>query len=297
MPVSMSISLPELEKLRNRILSTSLKRAEPRSEYELLRIENGEVFIVVYKSGKLVHNDSEASRRVIDSILEQEREYDFLLGSDEVGKGEWYGPLVVVCAALSPADIVRLRKIGVRDSKLLGKAELGKLASEIFRSKILYRDVTLMPEIYNQKYTEFHREGKTLNDLLAWCHAAAIKSTLAYVHSARTKIVIDKFDFKKTDLRLERADIKNENMEIIQSSKGDTEIPVSVASIIAKHRFEILVGELNRKFNVDLRTSKPADLDHNILSHVAKLHFKNVASAGGRQIALQHCERSQDHAS
>jgi ribonuclease HIII len=276
MPISMNISLTELEKLRNKILAESLKRVEPKSDYELLRIEDGEVNIIVYKSGKLVHNDSEASRRIIDSILERERKYDFLLGSDEVGKGEWYGPLVVVCAALSPADIVHLRKIGVRDSKLLGKAELGKLASEIFRSKILYRDVTLMPEIYNQKYTEFHHERKTLNDLLAWCHVAAIKSTLAYVHSARTKIVIDKFDFKKTDLRLERADIENENMEIIQSSKGDTEIPVSVASIIAKNRFEKIVDEMNQKLNLDLRTLEPTELDPDILPHVAKLHFKNV---------------------
>jgi len=276
MPVSLSISPTELERLRNQILNVGLKRVKPTSEYELLRIQDGEVNIIVYKSGKLVHNDTEASRKIISSILEGERRYDFLLGSDEVGKGEWYGPLIVVCAALSANDVLQFRKIGVKDSKLLGKAELKKLALDIQKSKIVYRDVTLMPETYNKQYEQFHKEGKTLNDLLAWCHATAIKTALLYVPSGRTEIVIDKFDAKKTDLRLEAAKIKERNFEIIQSSKGDTQIPISVASILAKHLFEDRVDILNEKFKIDLRNSKPDDLEPDILRQVAKLHFDNV---------------------
>ncbi len=276
MPVSLSISISELEKLRNAILETGLKRSNPKNEYELLRIEDADISIVVYKSGKVVHNDTEASRRVIDKILERERDYDLLLGSDEVGKGEWYGPLVVVCAALTPPDILRLRKIGVKDSKLLAKTEIERLALEITGKKIVYRDVTLMPETYNKMYTEFQKEKKSLNDMMAWCHATAISSTLAYVSPGRTKIVIDKFDVKKTDLRLESAKVKSENVEIIQSSKGDTELPVSVASIIAKYLFEKRVDELSKNIGVDLRHSKPAAIDPETLPRVAKLHFSNV---------------------
>lgn len=277
MPVSMTISLAELEKLRNQILSMGLKRARPTSEHELLRIEDRDITLIVYKSGRLVHNNTESSRRLIDSILEREREYEYLLGSDEVGKGEWYGPLIVVCAALKPDDIVHFRKIGVKDSKLLRRSELTKLALEIKKSKLLYRDVTLMPEIYNTRYEEFQRERKTLNDLLAWCHATAIRTTLAYLGSGRTKVVIDKFDVKKTDLRLEAAKVKDENVEIIQSSKGDTEIPVSVASIIAKHMFETRVDALNEKYRVDLRNCQPSAIDPKMLPHLAKLHFSNVS--------------------
>src|SRR2546422_6691753 len=169
MPVSLSISLTELEKLRNAILETGLKRTNPKSEYELLRIEDRDISIIVYKSGKVVHNDTDASRRVIDKILERERDYDLLLGSDEVGKGEWYGPLVVVCAAITPPDILHFRKLGVKDSKLLAKNEIERLALEITRAKIVYRDVTLMPETYNKMYATFHSEKKSLNDMMAWC--------------------------------------------------------------------------------------------------------------------------------
>jgi ribonuclease HIII len=256
-----------------------LKRAKTTNEYELLRVQDGEVGIIVYKSGKLVHNDTPSTRAILDAILEREREYDFLLGSDEVGKGEWYGPLIVVCAALIPTDIVKFRKIGVKDSKLLEKKELRRLASEIRSTRVLYRDVTLMPEIYNARYAEFQREGKSLNDLLAWGHATAIRSTLAFLptaRTARTRIVIDKFDFKKTDLRLESAKVKDENVEIIQSSKGDTELPISVASIIAKDLFETKVDSLNTDFNIDLRKSSPGDIDPDILPKVSKVHFSNV---------------------
>jgi|SRR2546429_4255682 len=92
----------------------------------------------------------------------------------------------------------------------------------------------------------------------------------------RTKIVIDKFDVKKTDLRLESAKVKSENVEIIQSSKGDTELPVSVASIIAKSLFEKKVDDLNKIVGVDLRSAKPKDIDPEVLPTVAKLHFSNV---------------------
>ncbi len=276
LPVSLSISLSELEKLRNLVLETGLRRSNPKNEYELLRIEQGDVNIVVYKSGKVVHNDTEASRRIIDKILERERDYDLLLGSDEVGKGEWYGPLVVVCAAITPSDIVRFRKIGVKDSKLLAKPELERLATEIIASRIVYRDVTLMPETYNRMYSEFQKEKKSLNDMMAWSHATAISDTLSYVSPGRTKVVIDKFDVKKTDLRLESAKVKSENVEIIQSSKGDTELPISVASIIAKHLFEKRVDELNKNFGIDLRHSKPNQIDPKLLPRVAKLHFSNV---------------------
>ena len=279
MPVSVSINMDELARLRNYILSYRLKKAPTTSEYELLRIKDGEVNIIVYKSGKLVHNDSAASRKIIDYILEREREFDYLLGSDEVGKGEWYGPLITTCAALRPEDILEFRKIGVRDSKLLKRNQIERLAQEINKSGIVYKSVILMPEIYNKRYAEFEKEGKSLNDFLAWSHVAAITDVLAYlpVSSARIKIIIDKFDAEKTDLRLRAAQVKQPNIEIIQSSKGETEIPVSVASIMAKRMFEERVSELGRQYNVVLRNSQPESIHPKILPFVSKTHFKNIS--------------------
>jgi ribonuclease HIII len=181
--------------------------------------------------------------------------------------------------ALKPDNVIRFREIGVRDSKILSKKELEKLAYEILASRIVHKSVVLMPEVYNERYREFAKEGKSLNDFLAWSHATAIKDVLTsiFTTSPKIKIIIDKFDVEKTDLRLERAKIKQPNVEIIQSSKGDTEIPVSVASIIAKHEFEERVDQLNELFSVDLRNSSPEEIDKKILPLVSKTHFKNIS--------------------
>jgi ribonuclease HIII len=140
-----------------------------------------------------------------------------------------------------------------------------------------------MPQIYNERYAEFRKEGKSLNDFLAWAHVTAIKDVLSLVSDELTKIkiIIDKFDVEKTDLRLQRAKVKQPNIEVIQSSKGDTELPVSVASILAKHSFEERVDELNEKFSVDLRNSAPESLDKKKLPDLAKTHFKNISKLLG----------------
>lgn len=280
---SLTIDVSELEKLKDHILKTGLKREKPTNEYELLRIKDGDVFIVVYKSGKVVHNDSKASQQVLDVILKKEEVYDYVLGSDETGKGEWYGPLVVVATALTPREIIELRKLGARDSKTIGEPQLMELAKKIREMKFLRESRILPPETYNDLYATFRGEGKTLNDMLAWAHAEAIKDLLEKLGNQRTRIVIDKFDVKKTESRLrgemrERR-IKDNNVEVIQKSKGESEIPVATASILAKYIFETKVDDLNRKYGVDLRKTMPEDIDPKILPRVAKLHFKNVAKS------------------
>ncbi len=275
MPKSISISFRELEKLKNYILATGLRRVPTTNEYELLRISDGEVSFVVYRSGKLVYDDTEATRKIIDAIMVEEKQvYNYILGSDEVGKGEWYGPLVVVCTALTPSLIKKYRKLGVRDSKTISKKELFSLEKEISKNTFPKQVSYLLPETYNKLYEGFRKEKKTLNDLLAWAHSAAIKRVLELIKYEKVKVIIDKFDIEKTYRRLYTID--NSKVKIIQKSKGETEIPVAVASILAKVRFEKLVDSLDKKFNVDLRNSRPEDIDIKILPYVAKLHFKNV---------------------
>jgi len=273
-PASLTISDKELQKLKGYILKTGLKRVPTTSEYELLRIKDGKVMIVVYKSGKVVHNGSEESQKILDEILKREEKYDFILGSDETGKGEWFGPLVVTATALTPEDILQLRKMGVRDSKTIKKAELMKLAEQLFKMNFARFTIALTPEKYNQMYAEFEKEGKSLNDMLAWAHSAVVKAMLKYVQGKNVKVVIDKFDFEKTEFRLETVD--RTNTEIIQKSKGESEIPVAAASIIAKYTFETEVDKLNEKYKIDLRKISPEAVDRAVLPCVGKMHFKNV---------------------
>lgn len=273
MPTSIAISIKELQNLKNYILKTGLKRVTPTNEYELLRIENGEVKIIVYKSGKLVFNDNQKTKRIIKSILEKEEAYDYILGTDEVGKGEWYGPLIVVCVALTPSELTTFREMGVRDSKSIKITILKQLAERITATKLKWKPLIIPPFTFNQKFAEFKRENKTLNELLAWAHSAAIKDMLDMIKYNTAKIVIDKFDVEKTYRRLYGVD--ESRLTIIQTSK-ETEVAVNVASILAKYTFEKEVDKLNKFYNIDLRKASPAEIDPQVLPQVAKTHFKNV---------------------
>ena len=117
-------------------------------------------------------------------------------------------------------------------------------------------------------------ENKNLNDLLAWAHSSAIKDVIDKLVYTKIKLVIDKFDVEKTYRRLHTLD--ESKIKIIQKSKGESEIPVATASILAKRTFEKSVDALDKKYHINLRKSSPEDIDKSILPYVSKLHFKNV---------------------
>jgi ribonuclease HIII len=269
-----SIDLNELENLKDYIIKTGLKRVKSNSKYELLRIKDGEVSIVVYKSGKVVFNDTMASRKVIDSILKIETKFDFILGSDEVGKGEWYGPLITACVALTPNLIDKFRKLGVRDSKTINKKKISFLAQRMIKEDFVWKYTMLTPSTFNKMFEAFKKENKSLNELLAWAHARAIRETLDTIKNKRARLVIDKFDVEKTYRRLYGVD--KSKLEIVQKSEGESEIPVAVASIIAKDMFERWVDRFSRKLDIDIRNVSPRELPESILKQVGKIHFKNV---------------------
>ena len=274
MPTSSSLSINELEKLKGVILTSRLKKIPVTSEYELLRVKDDKISIIVYKSGKIVYENNPETMRIIDQIFVTETTYDYELGSDEVGKGEWYGPLVVVCAALDSGDLIELRKLGVKDSKQLSNNEIQRLSKEIQKRKIFWHPLILSPLTYNEQVEIFKKENKNINELLAWAHSAAIKKLIERLEYNSLHVVIDKFDVEKTYRRLEGIDRKK--VKIIQKSKGETEIPVAAASILAKDIFNEDVDKMCKAFGMDFRKIDPKEVPKDILRQVAKLHFKNI---------------------
>lgn len=260
----------ELEKLKKNIASEGLKKIPIKSEYESLRFENPS--LIIYTSGKVVYD--EKLDVLVHGVLEKSPDFDYVIGTDETGKGEWYGPLVVTCVALKPCEIDELRKLGVRDSKTLKKDALARIARNLVKMDFARTSLVLMPKTYNKQYEEFKKEGKTLNDMLAWAHVRVIKDLTCKLEYKKARVIIDKFDAEKTEFRLQGLD--RENLEVVQKSHAESEIPVAAASILAKYVFERRLDELNRNFGVDLRNCEPNDV-RDVLPEVAKMHFKNVS--------------------
>ena len=275
---SNNLGMDGFERLKGVILTSGIRKSPVTSEHELLRIKQGKISIVVYKSGKMVYEDNADTMKIINQIFVHHSEYDYELGSDEVGKGEWYGPLIAVCTALKPNDVVELQKMGVKDSKQLSIPEIHRLADQIRSMNILFTVTILSPPTYNEMIVQFKKENKNLNELLAWAHSAAIKATIDKLQYQKIRVVIDKFDVEKTFRRLYGGVyiLDKEKVEIIQKSKGESEIPVAASSIIAKDIFEKEVDAMGNAFGMNFRKMNPQDLPKSILEKVAKLHFKNI---------------------
>ena len=264
----------EIIELKNLINKNKIEKSPVTNDYESLRVKNGKISLILYKTGKIVYTDNESSRKLLNTILERDEVYDYILGSDETGKGEWYGPLVVVATALTPEEIIELRLLGVKDSKTIKKPQIIKLAKKIIEMDFKWQSIILKPRTYNNLYNQFKIEGKSLNDIMAWAHSKVIQQILAVIKYRKAKVIIDKFDYKKTDYRLKSVD--QTGLKIIQMTGGESEIPVATASIIAKYLFEKTVDELNDLYYVNFRDVKPENVKSELLSETAKIHFKNV---------------------
>ncbi len=275
MPLSSTLNFKEFDRLKGLIIEKKLKKVPTTNEYELLRVKDGDIMIIAYKSGKIVYENNPETLSIIDQVFINETEYDYEIGTDEVGKGEWYGPMVVVCSALKPKDIVPLRKLGVKDSKLLSDTEIKRISDEIKKQNILWKSVILSPDTYNKMVEEFKKESKNINELLAWSHSALIKDVLKTITFKKVQVVIDKFDAEKTYRRLLNVD--KDKVTIIQKTKGESEIPVAAASILAKNIFNDEVDKMSRGYGLDFRHIDPKEIPKDILRNVSKIHFKNIA--------------------
>ena len=250
-------------------------------------------FFVLYNSGKLVYNDTRGCLSILDDILEKRdyfkensfgknensiynntismKKYQYIIGSDETGKGEWYGPLVVCAVCTSNDDILKLKSIGVKDSKKLSTKEIFSLYEKIEKLNITYEVIVLKPFSYNKLYTKFTNENKNLNHLLAHLHYKVINQLLTKINTTDVLVIIDKFDYKKMNQYL---DI-NPKIDVIQETNGEKYIPVATSSIIAKYYYEKTLKEIEERYNIN-RKIKPKNIEKDIIDKVAKTHFKNI---------------------
>ena len=206
------------------------------------------------------------------------------IGSDESGKGDYFGPLVVAAAYVEPEAAAPLEALGVRDGKRLSDGRIAKLAPEV-RKLVRPAVTTLEPERYNACYEQFRSEGRTLNHLLAWAHARSIEDLLDEgVNPAYA--VVDQFsaDARVVEDAMLRGATER-SLKVIQFPRAEADIAVAAASILARDEFLRCLGPLP-KGNSSPKVMEAArerwdrgGLD--ALREVAKVHFKTTARVLG----------------
>ncbi len=226
------------------------------NQYEIFRVKYAESFIVGYSSGKIVVNNEEA-RKLLSKLLNElhgELTKPLIIGSDEAGKGEWLGPMVVAAVAVSPERELELQTRGVMDSKELSLSKIKELSEYVTTNNFVTSYVVITPSRFNELFIVLKDENKTLNDLLAWGHSKVIDDVYSKV-SISTKdirVIIDEFDRIRTEDRLRRLlDLKR--IEVIQEPRAERNIAVAAASIVARDTREKYIDYQSKEFKKDLR--------------------------------------------
>ncbi len=200
-----------------------------------------------------------------------------VIGVDEAGKGDFFGPLVVAGVLSRESEEKRLLEYGVRDSKLISDNKI-LLIDEQLRSAWPHFVLLISPEEYNRQY----RRIKNLNKLLAGAHAGVIAQLIS-VHGA-DKVILDKFG--KSELVENVLADKGIKIELVQVEQGERHAPVAAASILARAGFVRAIDAMSKKAGMEIPKGASALVDiaakkmvkkygDKALSEMVKIHFKN----------------------
>lgn len=201
------------------------------------------------------------------------------IGTDESGKGDYFGPLVVAGIYVPEGQEDVLRELGVRDSKRISDHKVQELAM-IIKKGYPHSVVTIGPARYNELYERL----RNLNRLLAWAHARVIEDLLAKVPCSL--VITDQFG---DEFYVRQALMKlGQRVELIQRIKAEEDLAVAAASILARAEFLSRLAKLSQEVGIELPkgSSPQAELvglelvkrfGESILNKVAKKHFKLTA--------------------
>jgi ribonuclease HIII len=198
------------------------------------------------------------------------------IGTDESGKGDYFGPLVVAGVFVPEDQQNVLKELGIRDSKKISDNRVRELAA-LLQKGYKHSLVAIGPEKYNELYAKL----RNLNRILAWAHSRAIENILAEVNCSVA--VTDQFGDKSFVLNALME--KGREIELVQKPKAEEDLAVAAASIMARAEFLKRLYFLSQDVELDLPKGSSSLVEeaglkliklHNaeILDKVAKKHFK-----------------------
>ena len=201
-------------------------------------------------------------------------------GSDEVGTGDYFGPVCVCASYVAKDDVDFLIKLGVRDSKQMSDADMLKIGP-LLMERIPHSLLIVPPQKYNQVH-----ESNNLNAIKAKLHNQAYINLAKKIELPSFKI-IDQFTPETSYYRY----LKNEPQIVrgihFETKAEDKYLSVAVGSIISRYGFLKTWEEMEQKYNMTLPKGSGDKVDIvaqafveryglERLGEIAKLHFKNT---------------------
>lgn len=269
---------------------------EPK-EYTLFAAKKDKTTVAVYEKGPKILVQGRGAAEFVEFLLEPEilgvaeqgyaevhqpEMFQPHIGVDESGKGDFFGPLVIAGVYVDATSAKSLQAAGVQDSKAISSDKRIRDLSEIIRNtpRALHDVVSIGPERYNEVY----QKAGNLNRLLAWGHARVIENLLERQPDC-PRALSDQFAHESV---LKKALLaKGKTIKLDQRTKGESDIAVAAASILARERFINWLDEASRRLGItlprgasnklitDIGQQLTTQRGNDFLPKVGKMHFRN----------------------
>lgn len=178
------------------------------------------------------------------------------IGSDEVGVGDFLGPMIVVAAFVRESDIKDLKLFKVDDSKRLKDKDILDMGPDLAK-RFFFSKLTLS----NDKYNEMIEKGENLNSLKAKMHNRVLLNLIKQFPDV-SHIYVDQFVAEDTYYKYLNDKNETKVTNIVFKTKGESFYPcVALASVIARYAFLLEMQKLEKKYKMEfpLGASKKVD--------------------------------------
>ena len=273
------------------------KKRDKVIPYVVFQAEEEDTVITMYESGKVMFQGKSAD---VDAAMwgvalentkekqEEKKKNDEkyyntnAVGSDEVGTGDYFGPIVVTATYVKKEDIPYLESLGVGDSKKIDDSKILKIAPEIAK-RVKYRSVILSNKEYNEKYTK----EINMNKIKAIMHNKVLYQLIQEEQPEVDYIIVDEFAREARYYEYLR-DVKEVQRGITFITKAeDKNLAVAAGSIISRYIFLKEFDKLCDSIHIPLPKGAGKDVDtigeevvekygKDKLKEIAKLNFKNT---------------------
>lgn len=307
----MTITLKISDNTREKMIEYFEDKKRPKTpDYAIFQADEADTVVTLYTSGKVVFQGKSAdidanmwkemeqhlnpTKKIELSNSEDKKKKDKLdkietkdskvyyantIGSDEVGTGDYFGPIVVCACYVAKEDIPFLEELGVKDSKKLTDEKILEIVPK-FIKKIPYECMILSNKEYNEKYTE----NMNMNKIKAILHNKVLmKMTNKF---KADYVVVDQFAQPYVYYNYLKDTNYVKNITFMTKAE-DKCLSVACASLISRYVFLKEFDKLGDSIGMFLlkgASDKVDEMGKKIvdkygvekLKEVAKLNFKNT---------------------
>lgn len=273
------------------------KVRDKKIPYAIFQAQEEDTVITLYESGKAMFQGTSADvdaamwGTVLDNTKKKQEEQKkkdqkyhncSSVGSDEVGTGDYFGPIVVTAAYVKKEDVEKLEKLGVGDSKKITDDKIKKITPELIKI-VKYRSMILTNKEYNEKYTK----DINMNKIKAILHNKVLYQLMTEEKPNVDYIVVDEFARENRYYEYLNGIPDIQRNITFMTKAEDKNLAVASASIISRYIFLKEFDKLSDSIHIPLPKGAGRDVDEigeeivekygeEKLQEIAKVNFKNT---------------------